>query len=444
MARLAAGKVVVGQQMYNGIVNFVEWLKEKYQLDSAGKILSNGSLSDIILNEGQIASTTIPSNGYGVVADWPVNFNSEYLSVGYQVIKLYNNGKEKASLWQSNDHFFNGSYTLDYVSGTEVRLTAVAIKPSTGTNMTFTTKIRLNEGDITNKLNWSIPENWGEPQPLPQNKEWQGDFNDTPGFAEPPTDLPDFLSRIPVGIADNNLVVTGEIVEAETGGGLPTPSPSPSPSPEYNKGTIGLIIAEILALINSLSGDTAVDPETIEQVAQEVAEQAQTVPDTITQTATQTQEAIQDATQTITETMTQTQTQTQTAIQDATQTITDSQTEIKDAIQDQTQEITDIKDAIQDATDVPTRDKWEQVKKDLHGVFPFCIPWDIYGMLTAFSAEPRAPHFEYPFQIPSIGLDYTLELDFAEFDPVAQILRTVELIAFSIGLAILTSKVIRW
>jgi len=431
-----AGKLVVGQQLFEGIRNFIGWLGNKYDLGEVATALSMGVFDNAYL----------PSNWDYV--DQKTNVGLEIVAAdrnekGPNYIQVYNNGTLKGglSLNNPNSQYFGTAN----VTVSEGYIIVQAPYYSFDGKYLGTRKSRIqNAENLQEHLQFSVPENWGMPQPLPQNKEWQGDFSDTPGLAEPPTDLPDFLSRIPVGIAENNLAVTGEIVEADTGGDMPIPSPSPSPSPSYNKSNIALIIAEILALINSLSGDTAVDQEAVEQVAQEVAEQAQTLPDTITQTATQTQEAIQDATQTMTDTLTQTQTQTQEAIQDATQTITDSQTEIKDAIQEQTQEITDIKDAIQDATDVPTRDKWEQVKKDLHGVFPFCIPWDIYGMLTAFSAEPRAPHFEYPFQIPSIGLDYTLELDFADFDPVAQILRTLELIAFSIGLAILTSKVIRW
>ena len=172
----------------------------------------------------------------------------------------------------------------------------------------------------------------------------------------------------------------------------------------------------------------------IEQTTQEIAE---SITEPITQTQTQTQQQIIDSTQTITQTITDTQTQTQEKLEDITQTITDTQTQTQEKLEDITQ-------TIEDATSVPDQTSWDKVKKDLHGVFPFCIPWDIYGMLNAFNAEPRAPYFEYPFKIPSINLDYTLEMDFKDFDPVAQTLRTVELIAFCVGLAILTSKVIRW
>lgn len=439
MARIAAGKLVVGQQMYNGVLSFVDWLKEEYSLSS----------SDLALTEGNYKGKEIPYSGMyetGSIPDTGVHIRFYGQENEYFInVASYVDGKRTSYTNYNSPLFplFNGSYTLA-MDGHILVCYAERVYSDGSISSYQRLNVATVDGGLDNSLLWSVPENWGEPQPLPENEEWQGDFTGTPGFADPPTDLPDFLSRIPEAIADNSLVVTEEIVD--TGGSAPTPSPSPSPvpTPQPYPGLsiaekIALILGEIVGVIFDTKGDTA--QETIDEIAQQVEQTtegiAESITDPITQTQTQTQQQIIDSTQTITDTITQTQTQTQEQLQDIAQTITETQTQTQEQLQDITQTITDI-------TSVPEPTSWDKVKKDLHGVFPFCIPWDIYGMLNAFNAEPQAPHFEYPFQIPSINLDYTLDLDFSDFDPVAQTLRTVELIAFCVGLAILTSKVIRW
>lgn len=100
--------------------------------------------------------------------------------------------------------------------------------------------------------------------------------------------------------------------------------------------------------------------------------------------------------------------------------------------------------SISEALEVPTTSEAPTFKFDLTTLFPFCIPFDIYRFVTMFNASPVAPHVQIPFNIPAIGLQYTFDLDFSDFNTVASVLRSVELIAFCVGLAILTSKVIRW
>lgn len=73
----------------------------------------------------------------------------------------------------------------------------------------------------------------------------------------------------------------------------------------------------------------------------------------------------------------------------------------------------------------------------LDDIFPFCIPFDIYHFCQALSATPTAPVFDIPFVVDGL-VDYTFHLDFSDFDTVAQILRTMELLLFCVGLAFVT------
>lgn len=78
---------------------------------------------------------------------------------------------------------------------------------------------------------------------------------------------------------------------------------------------------------------------------------------------------------------------------------------------------------------------------DLRDYFPFCIPFDIYKMLSLLSASPVAPSFDYRFYVPGI-VDQTIEIDLSPFDTVATVLRTMELIAFAVALAAGSKKLL--
>lgn len=80
----------------------------------------------------------------------------------------------------------------------------------------------------------------------------------------------------------------------------------------------------------------------------------------------------------------------------------------------------------------------------LGDVFPFCVPFDIYHMVTLFAAEPEAPHAKWEFSLPFTGGTYVIEWDLREWDEVAAICRKLELILFCVGLAVVTSKLIKW
>lgn len=77
---------------------------------------------------------------------------------------------------------------------------------------------------------------------------------------------------------------------------------------------------------------------------------------------------------------------------------------------------------------------------ELKSVFPFCIPWDLYNLFLIFDTgeNRRAPHIVFTFP----GTDWNVDVDLAQFDPVAALLRLLELIAFIAGLAVATRALI--
>lgn len=83
-------------------------------------------------------------------------------------------------------------------------------------------------------------------------------------------------------------------------------------------------------------------------------------------------------------------------------------------------------------------------KVSLSSVFPFCIPFDVYNMVTMFVAEPEAPHAECTFTLPWSNQDYSVGWDLSDFDGVAQVCRSMELVLFAVGLAVITHKFIKW
>lgn len=82
----------------------------------------------------------------------------------------------------------------------------------------------------------------------------------------------------------------------------------------------------------------------------------------------------------------------------------------------------------------------------LETLFPFCLPFDLIDFLNILSAPPEAPHFQIPIRYPtgSGWAEYVVDVDLSAFDSVAMILRNMELLAFIVGLILLTrDKMIR-
>ena len=89
-----------------------------------------------------------------------------------------------------------------------------------------------------------------------------------------------------------------------------------------------------------------------------------------------------------------------------------------------------------------SQDPGEYIVPGLQNVFPFCIPFDLYNFVACLAADPVAPSFTWRFYVPGI-CDESIEIDLSEFDAAAQILRTMELLLFCVGLAFVTRKIIR-
>ncbi len=80
--------------------------------------------------------------------------------------------------------------------------------------------------------------------------------------------------------------------------------------------------------------------------------------------------------------------------------------------------------------------------EDLEKVFPFCIPWDIYYLLSVLNADPTAPSFTWHFDFAIAGsYDYTVDL--SPYESVAAVVRVCEALAFCVGLALITRDLIR-
>lgn len=80
---------------------------------------------------------------------------------------------------------------------------------------------------------------------------------------------------------------------------------------------------------------------------------------------------------------------------------------------------------------------------DLTQFFPFCIPFDLYALYQKFEAQAAAPVVDWPIPMPGGGDPLTVHLDFSAFDQLAVWVRRMELIAFAVGLMILTKNLIQ-
>ena len=74
--------------------------------------------------------------------------------------------------------------------------------------------------------------------------------------------------------------------------------------------------------------------------------------------------------------------------------------------------------------------------------FPFCIPFDLYNSFAGLAGYGRvAPKWTLEWTVR--GTTAEVEIDFSRFETLAQIVRWGLLIAFNIGLILITRRIIK-
>lgn len=85
--------------------------------------------------------------------------------------------------------------------------------------------------------------------------------------------------------------------------------------------------------------------------------------------------------------------------------------------------------------------------KTISTVFPFCIPRDFYIGIKMLSAEPEAPKFEVPFEIPEYGcfpgVKKMIVIDFSEYSSAFAVVRWVNYILFMFAICFITFKIVK-
>lgn len=100
---------------------------------------------------------------------------------------------------------------------------------------------------------------------------------------------------------------------------------------------------------------------------------------------------------------------------------------------------------VPDPVPVPDSDLGELKQytvKGLSDVFPFCIPFDMYDLMSILCADPHAISFDVTIDFGYFG-EHTISIDLSIFDPVAKIFRTMELLLYAFGLMFWTRNLIR-
>lgn len=399
----AAGKLVVASQMYNSILEFTNWLQTKYDLSSVDFTLTDGLYGGKYLPYEDTGKESISGVGiealFSGAAGPADHFYYVYVYNGGALIYGQNSGTKA---WG-----YDGSFSVAY-DGSRV----VVYLPMTNVDgQTYVRAVTVaTTSALDDSLSWNGA-NYTQPTVLNPDKAWTGTIG---GYSDPDTNLDQLLGDINQAVADNNLVVDGEVIDVPV---PPEPVPTWTPVDDVVDGInqmgeqldgLGNDIGDISGHLDDMGDQIDGIEESLEGVQEGIQTQTGVISGALDQAAQDVVDAIGEQTATLDETLTGTA------------------------------------ESVQDIASALTPGQISPKKFDLRGLFPFCIPFDIHNLLQKFNAEPVAPHVQLPFVIQSIGLSYMIDLDFSVFDPVAAVLRTVELIVFAIGLAWATSKVIKW
>lgn len=94
--------------------------------------------------------------------------------------------------------------------------------------------------------------------------------------------------------------------------------------------------------------------------------------------------------------------------------------------------------------DVPlTPDQLQPFVVDLRDFFPFCIPFDLYDFFQLLDVDPVAPVFHWEIQ-DLAGNVYSIDIDLSAWDSTALFFRRLQLLVFTVGLAMASRKFIKW
>ena len=402
-----AGKLVVGHQMYNALISFKDWLVSKFGIDE----------EDSKLQDGVYNGLAIPNNGTaGEISQQGLSATFNAYAVGnrgegYKGITIYLNGSRLTGNYSGGSMVYTGAGVSLVYKDNNLYFQSPTTDLNIGGHGTWE-MLYIRNPSLTNSLSWNGLD-YVAPTVIDPSYEWLGQVGDYQD-----TNLEQLLGHIYEDVEGNNLVVDGEVVPLDPPGPTPTPSPIDPDTPLqdvpwdgldtnlqnlYNQGLeeIGAIGDAQDAIIDSIGVQTGA-------LEGAISGNAGVVSGAIGQAVSDIQDAISEQTESLSESAS------------ATAEATES---IAEALEDETID-------------------WQ--KFDLRGLFPFCIPFDIYNMLEALDASPTAPHVQLPFVIESIGFSYTIDLDFSAFDQVAAVMRQMELIVYGLALAWATSKVIKW
>ena len=406
-----AGKLVVGYQMYNALINFKDWLVSKFGMGAEDETLQDGVYNGLSIPNNGTAGQVTPEGLSATFSEFVIGNRAE----GYRWINVYLNGS------QVTDYYATGSFVL---SGDGVSLeyqdnNLYFVSPTIDLNSGITStwrKLFIRNPSMTNSLTWNGLD-YVAPTVIDPSYEWLGQVGDYQD-----TNLDQLLGHILEDVEGNNLVVEGELSPIDP------PQPGPTPAPGIDEIIGGLDDAN-----ETLTGiDTNLD-DLYQQGLEEIGTIGDARDAIIEAVGDQTEAlegAIADNAGVVSGAINQAVSDVQTSIGEQTAALDESLSATAEGVET-------IAEAIEDE-----EINWQ--KFDLKGLFPFCIPFDIYNMLKALDASPTAPHVQIPFVIQSIGFSYTLDLDFSAFDPVAAIMRQMELICYGLALAWATSKVIKW
>lgn len=403
--RLSAGKLVVGQLAYNGIINFLRDLSKKYNLGENQATIGFMFANEYLQLGLDFDSRSItgfytecePGTRYNLVYWYGPN---DYKSAGGGSIPISYSYISPAIYTVLSNGIRSSTLMANDVGATRIHNTTITFADMNRiTGETYNIPvIAASTNDLSNAT------------VLNPNQAWSGNVN---GWEGPDTNLDQLIGQIYGDVADFNLDVDGEVVPLDPPQPVETWIPVDDVIDGINQG------GDVLTDIGNDIGDISGHLDDLGEIGQDIVGELEGV-----------QEGIETQTALISGALDQ-------ASQDIVDAIGDQTSTLDESLTSTAEDVETIAEALEDE---PIN--WQ--KFDLRGLFPFCIPFDIYNMLEALDSSPTAPHVQLPFVIESIGFSYTIDLDFSAFDQVASVMRQMELIVYGIALAWATSKVIKW